>query len=205
MIQCNRHLHRYPCTTPALYEELLKPIFHEIILSVLAQHPGVIRDCIVALKAVSNGLTAFSKKIISDALTAYDINTVAEHRIWRSVIQKVVVHPGHILHFHIIDGTVITHQMMRTSPRRSRLPPTTKAEILQAHSNGQGAAGIASTLDVAQSSVRSLLHRSEIAATDRTKAAVCQNCGQPFLHSGNKGRKYCSQKCYRERRFHKSR
>lgn len=37
----NRHLRKYPCTTPSLYEEMLKPIFHEIIMDVLQKSPGI--------------------------------------------------------------------------------------------------------------------------------------------------------------------
>ena len=49
----NLQQHKYPCKTPYLYEEMLKPIFHKIILLVIKQNPGIIRECISALKTVS--------------------------------------------------------------------------------------------------------------------------------------------------------
>lgn len=39
-----------------LYEELLIPIFHEVILSVLNANPGIVRECISALKSVCSDL-----------------------------------------------------------------------------------------------------------------------------------------------------
>lgn len=45
----NRHLRKSNCSTPYIYEELLKPIFHEIILTILNDNPGIIRECVKSL------------------------------------------------------------------------------------------------------------------------------------------------------------
>ena len=52
----NLRLRGSSCTTPMLYEELLIPIFHEVILSVLNANPGIVRECISALKSVCSDL-----------------------------------------------------------------------------------------------------------------------------------------------------
>lgn len=99
----NRHLNGYPCKTPYLYEEMLYPIFHEIIVSVLRKNPRVIRDCVSVIKSLRNGKNSITQNDVFDAVTAYDINNKAETRIWRTVIDKVVVHQGHLLEFQMMD------------------------------------------------------------------------------------------------------
>ena len=66
----NRHLRGHPCSTPYLYEELLLPIFHEIIMSVLKENPGVVRDCGSILKTLRNGKSNITQNTIFDAVTA---------------------------------------------------------------------------------------------------------------------------------------
>jgi hypothetical protein len=151
----NRHLHKAPCTTPSLYEELLKPIFHEVILTVLNRHPSIIRDCVAALSA-----TQINKKVIWDAVINHTPNNEPEYRIWRSIIDKVIVHPGHLLEFHITDGTVITHQMTKTAPRSTRLSQATKNQILSEYANGTSVTAIARKLNLPSSTVRTFLHRT---------------------------------------------
>lgn len=195
----NRHLHKYPCTTPSLYEELLKPIFHEIILSILKQNPGVVRDCVSALKAVGRSSKDISKKVVMDAVTQHDLNSETEYHIWRSIIQKVIVHPGHLLEFHVIDDTVMQYQMLTTSPRQSHLTAAAKGTIIANHTQGQKSADIARNLNIPASTVRSLIHKEY--GTKPPRSAICRNCDCTFPHKAKKNRKYCSQVCFREARF----
>ena len=194
----NRHLHKSGCTTPSLYEELLKPIFHEVILTVLNQHPSIIRDCVAALNVTKESSTQISTKIIWDAVINHTPNNEPEYRIWRSIIDKVIVHPGHLLEFHITDGTVITHQMTKTAPRSSRLSQAAKDEILSEYANGTSATAIAHKLNIPFGTVRSLLHRTYGYTPPHT--TTCQCCGVEFHYSGNKDRKYCRRECYRGKR-----
>ena len=61
-----------------LYEELLIPIFHEVILSVLNANPGMVRECISALKSVCSDPSAFTKKKIIDSVGLSQI--LCKHR-----------------------------------------------------------------------------------------------------------------------------
>ena len=122
----NRHLKRFPCKTPYLYEEMLGSIFHEIIVSVLRKNPGVIRDCVSVIKSLRNDKNSITQNDVLDAVTAYDINSKAETRIWRTVIDKVIVHQGHLLEFKMMDGSKMEYRMMVTSPRMNK--PTKCAE-----------------------------------------------------------------------------
>jgi hypothetical protein len=157
----SRHLRKSPCATPYLYEELLKPIFHDIILSILKQNPEIVRECVAALKITTELAENINKRFIMNAVTNHRIDSEAEHRIWRSVIQKVIVHPGHLLEFHIMDGAVIPYQMAQTTPRLKRIPQAVKAEMLQARINGKTVAEIALRYGVAYSTVRSILSRAQ--------------------------------------------
>lgn len=122
----NRHLKGFPCKTPYLYEEMLGSIFHKIIVSTLRKNPGVIRDCVSVIKNLRNGKNSITQNDVFDAVTAYDINSKAETRIWRTVIDKVIVHQGHRLVFKMMDGSKTEYRMMVTSPRMSK--PTKCAE-----------------------------------------------------------------------------
>ena len=126
----NLQRHKYPCKTPYLYEELLKPIFHEIILSVIKQNPGIVRECISALKTASSTPTAFNKSKIMNAMSDYDVSSAAEGQIWRAIIQKAIVHPGHFLEFHILDGTIMRYQMLVKSPRYGNSTGVPKGRFL---------------------------------------------------------------------------
>ena len=121
-----RHLKGFPCKTPYLYEEMLGSIFHEIIVSVLGKNPGVIRDCVSVIKSLRNGKNSITQNDVFDAVTAYDINSKSETRIWRTVIDKVVVRQGHLLEFQMMDGSKTEYRMMVTSPRMNK--PTKCAE-----------------------------------------------------------------------------
>ena len=122
----NRHLKGFPCKTPYLYEEMLGHIFHEIIVSVLGKNPGVIRDCVSVIKSLRNGKNSITQNDVFNAVADYDINSKAETRIWRTVIDKVVVHQGHLLEFQMMDGSKMEYRMMVTSPRMNK--PTKCAE-----------------------------------------------------------------------------
>ena len=154
-----RHLHHSSCTTPSLYEEMLLPIFHEIILSILQDNPGIVRECINALKAVSNTPTAFRKDKIMDLVTAYNFNTKTEVYLWRTVIEKVLVHPGHLLEFHLRNGTVIPYQMLRISPRTYRLSKTAPEEIRNAYANGEPICSIAKRHNIPEDTIRSVIRK----------------------------------------------
>ena len=67
-----------------------------------------------------------------NAIADYDASSAAEGQIWRAIIQKVIVHPGHLLEFHILDGTVIPYQMVKTAPRAGSLSQGAKQEVLHA-------------------------------------------------------------------------
>lgn len=198
----NRRLRKYPCATPLLYEEMLKPIFHEIIMYVLQQNAGIVRECIAALKGIGVSGKVISKNTVMDAVSGHNTSSETEYRIWRSIIQKVVVHPGHLLEYHIVDGAIVPYQMLKTSPRQSRLTQATKTKILQAHSMGQSPAAIAKELNIPSSTVRSLISRSKKRA--KRPAFICQNCGKSFAAYDYQKRKYCSQNCYRVSRFYGS-
>lgn len=153
----NLRLRGSSCTTPMLYEELLIPIFHEVILSVLNANPGIVRECIAALKAVSNTPTAFNKRIILNSVTANTIPTVSEKYMWRTVIEKVIVHPGHLLEFHLRNGTILPYQMFQVSPRMCRLSKPAQEEIRKAYTLGESIRSIAQRFDIPEQSVRTAI------------------------------------------------
>ncbi|MBQ5608072.1 MAG: recombinase family protein, partial [Oscillospiraceae bacterium] len=107
----NRHIRNSACSTPYLYEELLITIFRKITLSLLEINPGIVRECVTALKAVSSTPTAFKKSKIIDAVATCVSGSEAEKNLWRTIMRKVVVHPEHFLEFHIMDGTILPYQM----------------------------------------------------------------------------------------------
>lgn len=132
----NRHLKGYPCKTPYLYEEMLYPIFHEMIISVLRKNPGVIRNCVSAINSLRNDKNSITQNDVFDAVTAYDISNKAETRIWRTVIDKVVVHQGHLLEFQMMDGSKMEYRMMVTSPRMNKPTKCTEEDIYNDYISG---------------------------------------------------------------------
>ena len=197
----NRRWHKTPCTQIYLYAELLKPVFHNVIITTLKKYHGVIRDCVSILKTIRNGKDNINNKTIMNAIANYDINNKNENRIWRAVIEKVIVHPGHLLEFHLIDGSQVEYQMSRTSPRINHLSEKAKQEILDEHKQGKNASQIAREKEIPSSTVRSIINKGN--KTDCTKPkATCQNCGKEFAKRNAIG-KYCSQDCYRQYRFGK--
>ncbi len=155
----NLRLRNSHCTTPMLYEELLIPIFREIIMTILNRNPGIVRECITTLKAVSNTPTAFNKRIILNSVTANTITTVSEKYMWRTVIEKVIVHPGHLLEFHLRNGTFLPYQMFQVSPRMCRLSKPAQEEIRKAYTLGESIRSIAQRFDIPEQSVRSAISR----------------------------------------------
>ena len=97
-----------------------------MIISVLRKNPGVIRDCVSAIKSLRNDKNSITQNDVFDAVTAYNINSKSKTRIWRTVIDKVIVHQGHLLEFQMMDGSKMEYRMMVTSPRMSK--PTKCAE-----------------------------------------------------------------------------
>ena len=157
-----RHLHHSSCTTPSLYEEMLLPIFHEIMLSILQDNPGIVRECINALKAVSNTPTAFRKDKIMDLVTAYNFSTKTEIYLWRTVIEKVLVRPGHLLEFHLRNGTIIPYQMLRISPRMCRLSDAAPEEIWKAYAKGEPICSIAEQSTIPEDVVRAIIRNRRL-------------------------------------------
>ena len=92
-----------------------------------------------------------------NAIANYDVSSAAERQIWRAIIQKVIVHPGHLLEFHILDGTVTPYQMIKTAPRAGTLSQGAKKDVLQAYQQGQSIADMARDFDVSDHTVRSVL------------------------------------------------
>ena len=132
----NRHLKGFPCKAPYLYDEMLYPIFHEIIVSVLRKNPGVIRDCVSVIKSLRNSKNSITQNDVFDAVTAYDINSKAETCIWRTVIDKVIVHQGHRLEFKMMDGGKMEYRMMVTSPRMNKPTKCAEEDIYNGYISG---------------------------------------------------------------------
>ena len=154
----NLRLRGSSCTTPTLYEVLLIPIFREVIMEVLNANPGIIRECVTTLKSVCSDPSSFAKKKIIDTIAVHTVDT--QKNLWRSIIQKVVVHPNYFLEFHILDGTIIPYQMMTTAPRQSRLTQAAKTMIISRYEQGHKPADIARSLNIPASTIRSLIHRT---------------------------------------------
>ena len=132
----NHHLKGFPCKTPYLYEKMLGSIFHEIIVLVLRNNPGVIRDCVSAIKSLRNDKNSITQNDVFDAVAAYDINKKAEIRIWRTVIDKVIVHQGHRLEFQMMDGSKMEYRMRVTSPRMNKPTKCAEEDIYNDYING---------------------------------------------------------------------
>lgn len=71
-----------------------------------------------------------------EAVINYDLDSSNEQRIWRTVIQKVIVHHGHLLEFHIIDGSKTQYRMMKTSLRMSKPTMCAKEDIHNDYASG---------------------------------------------------------------------
>lgn len=153
----NRHLRDYNCSPPHLYEELLKPIFHEIVMTVLKKNSGVIRDCITAINSTRDTAEPISRKDIMSAVEKYNINCENEVRIWRTIIEKVVVYPDYLLEFHLITGAIIRYNMIKISPRMNKLSRYAKSKILTAHNSGVKTKTIAKEYDISSQQVRRII------------------------------------------------
>ena len=115
---------------------MLKSVFHEIICTLIKQHPRIIKDCVSYLNIMRKTENSIDENTIMDAVIKYDLDSSNEQRIWRIVIQKVIVHPGHLLEFHMIDGSKTEYRMMKTSPRRSKPTMCAKEDIRNDYTNG---------------------------------------------------------------------
>ena len=156
----NRHIRNSACSTPYLYEELLITIFRKITLSLLEINPGIVRECVTALKAVSSTPTAFKKSKIIDTVATCVSGSEAEKNLWRTIMRKVVVHPEHFLEFHIMDGTILPYQMFRISPRICRLSKPAQEQLRQAYAQGESITEIAQRLSIPENTVATLIHRA---------------------------------------------
>lgn len=132
----NRHWYKTPCQTPYLYEVMLKSVFHEIICTLIKQYPSIIKECISSLNFMRKTENSINENSIMNAVINYDLDSSNEQRIWRTVIQKVIVHPGHLLEFHMIDRSKTEYRMMKTSPRMSKPTICAKEDIHNDYTNG---------------------------------------------------------------------
>ena len=129
------------------------------------------------VRAESNKMT---QNTILNAVTGYDISYENEVRIWRTIIQRVTVHPEHLLEFHIIDGSVIKHQMTKIAPRTNRMSKKTKERILQEYANRKKPSTIAREFNISINTVKSAIRRSNSPNPSSPKI-TCQNCGKEFF------------------------
>lgn len=156
-----RHLRRSGCHTPSLYEEMMHPIFHEVILTILKDNLGIVRECIAALKAVSSTPTAFKKNVIMDIVATYDLNSATEMYLWRTIIEKVLVHPGHLLEFRLRNGAILPYQIFRISPRANCLSTPAQEQLWQTYAQGESIRSIAQRYDLPGEVVRSAIPQAE--------------------------------------------
>lgn len=122
-------------------------------MAVLRKNSGVIRDCITAINSTRDTTNAISRKDIISAVEKYDINSETEVRIWRTIIEKVVVYPDYLLEFHLITGAIIMYNMIKISPRMNKLSQYAKAEILTAHNSGVKTKAIAEKYSISTQQV----------------------------------------------------
>ena len=140
---------------------MLKDIFHKIILMILKQNPGIIRGCKTALKAAGITPAAFNETTIMDTIAIYDVNSATEQQLWRTIIQKVVVHPELLLEFHLLDGSVIPFQMIKTAPRAGRLTQGAKRAAIEAYRQGKHASEIAHEFDMSVRTIQNLIREAQ--------------------------------------------
>lgn len=107
-----------------------------MIISVLRKNPGVIRNCVSAIKSLRNDKNSIMQNDVFDAVTAYNINSKSETRIWRTVIDKVIVHQGHLLEFQMMDGSKMEYRMMVTSPRMNKPTKCVEEDIYNDYISG---------------------------------------------------------------------
>lgn len=153
----NRHWYKTPCQTPYLYEVMLKSVFHEIICTLIKQHPSIIKDCISSLNFMRESENTIDKNTIMEAVINYDSDSSNEQRIWRIVIQKVIVQPGHLLEFHMIDESKMKYRMMKTSPRMSKPTMCAKEDIHNDYTNGYRVDFIAKKYGFSTSAINRIL------------------------------------------------
>ena len=176
-----RHRYGYTCATPHLYEELLKPIYRQVILQLLQDRLSIIEDCISILDKVTGLHDFINKYEILSVIESADINSATEKHAWHTLIDKVIVHPDRILEFYIIDGTIITQIIPPETPRSLRFSHKKKTEILQKY-----AAGIPP---------RVLAEEYQIPVSKTMQHGICHYCGQEYCYFGKHKRQYCSRSC----------
>jgi hypothetical protein len=110
---------------------------------------------------VSNTPTAFKKNIIMDLVAAYNLHSETEMYLWRTIIEKVIVYPGHLLEFHLRNGTIIPYQMLRISPRSCGLSIAAKEELRQAYAQGESIRSIAQRYNLPKDTIRSAISKGE--------------------------------------------
>lgn len=183
----NRHLHGYKCTTPHLYEDLLRYAFHEIIIKLLIEQPAVIDDCIHVLERITDIHDFINHSEILSTITNAEIDSITERHIWRNTIEKAIVYPGHVLEFHIINGQKIQHKMSRITPAANKLSRDQKAEILEKYANGIPVRVLEKEYQISRNTIKAYIQRSKF-----TNTGICLHCGQEYHYSSISQRKYCS-------------
>jgi len=186
----NRRMYGYKCTTPHLYEELLKTIFHKGILQLLQERPSIIEDCCTILDNVTGILDFINNYEILSAIESSDINSGIEKHVWRTLIDKVIVHPDCSLEFHIIDGTTIEQIMPSGTPRNLRISQKKKAEILKKYATGIPPRILAEEYEIPVNTIKTYTCKN-----NAIKSGICHYCGQEYRYSGKYKRQYCSRSC----------
>ena len=125
-----------------------------------------------------------------------DFNEETEMYLWRIVIKKVFVHPGHLLEFHIRNGTTIPYQMHTVTPRSKKLSQNIKAEIMNAIALGDTATNIAQRFNAPLYTVYEL--QRSVKGPHKACTVTCPNCGVEFRAYGKQERKFCCLECLRE-------
>ena len=125
-----------------------------------------------------------------------DFNEETEMYLWRIVIKKVFVHPGHLLEFHIRNGTTIPYQMHTVTPRSKKLSQNIKTEIMKAILLGETTTNIAQRFNAPLYTVYEL--QRSVKGPHKARTAICPNCGIEFRAYGKKERKFCCLECLRE-------
>ena len=173
-----------------LYEELLKPIYHQSILLLLQERPSIIEDCISILAKVTGIPDFINKYEILSAIESADINSGSEKHAWRTLIDSVIVHPERILEFHIIDGSTIEQIIPPGTPRNLRISQKKKAEIMQKYAVGITPRVLAEEYQISVNTIKTYTCKN-----NAIKSGICHYCGQEYRYSGKYKRQYCSRSC----------
>ena len=109
---------------------------------------------------------------------------------WRTLIDKVIVHPERILEFHTTDGSTIEQIIPPGTPRNLRVSQKEKAEIMQKNAAGIPPKVLAEEYQIPVNTIKTYICKNNVIKSD-----ICHYCGQEYRYSGNYKRQYCSRSC----------